>query len=86
MTTPMTSDETGRETKLVPLRLKILVDGTKCDAHGICALRLPERISLDQWGYALVSDQKIVRRVTLRRARRAVAACPNGALELVETL
>lgn len=86
MTTPITSDGTEGETELLPLRLKILVDGTKCDAHGICALRLPERISLDQWGYALVSDEKIVRRVTLRRARRAVVACPNGALELVEIL
>lgn len=64
----------------VPLRL--VLDGTKCDGHGICTLRCPERISIDEWGYADVSSELIIRRGSRSRARRAVRACPEGALTL----
>ena len=56
--------------------VRVLVDGAKCDGHGICALILPERISLDAWGYASVESDPINSRRTLARAKRAVAACP----------
>ncbi|NNN09057.1 MAG: ferredoxin [Acidimicrobiaceae bacterium] len=82
----MSSEQSPDTTELDPLGYLIVVDGTRCDGHGICVLRLPERISLDQWGYASLDVEPIVRRSTLRRALRAVLACPNGALELVETL
>lgn len=62
---------------------RLALDGTRCDGHGICALRCPERIALDQWGYAVVADDPIVEPRTLARARRAAAACPAGALALV---
>lgn len=86
MSAPMDSDRSRKAVELDPLGYLIVIDGTKCDSHGICVLRLPERISLDQWGYASLSVEPIARRSTLRRAQRAVLACPNGALELVETL
>lgn len=63
--------------------IRIVVDGPKCDGHGICALVLPERISLDAWGYAAIDDEPIEDARTLARAKRAVCACPVGALALV---
>ena len=63
--------------------VRVVVDGSKCDGHGICALVLPERISLDAWGYACVEDDPIEDTRTLARAKRAVNACPVQALALV---
>ena len=62
--------------------LQLALDGTKCDGHGMCTMRCPELISLDDWGYAVISDKVIDERVTIARARRAVRSCPEGALEL----
>ncbi len=66
-------------------RLALQLDATRCDGHGICALRCPELVSLDQWGYAAVPDGAIATPRTLRRARRAAAACPAGALRVAPT-
>jgi ferredoxin len=63
---------------------RLELDGARCDGHGICSLVCPERIQLDQWGYAQVDSTPIDRPVQLRRARRAVSACPAAALHLVE--
>ena len=63
--------------------IRIVVDGSRCDGHGICALVLPERISLDRWGYASLDSEPIADPKTLARARRAVHACPALALALV---
>ncbi|HVA52183.1 MAG TPA: ferredoxin [Acidimicrobiales bacterium] len=61
----------------------IVVDGSRCDGHGICALVMPERISLDAWGYASVDGNPIEDTRTLNRAKRAISACPVRALALV---
>ena len=66
-----------------PDAVRIVVDGSKCDGHGICALVLPERISLDAWGYASIENDAIEDARTLARAKRAVIACPVQALALV---
>lgn len=58
------------------------LDGARCDGHGICVLRFPQRISLDEWGYAVIDARRINSSVDLARARRAVRACPANALEL----
>jgi len=65
------------------IAVRVVIDGTRCDGHGICLLRLPERISLDEWGYAVVDDTPLAGRRSLARARRAVRACPAHALDLV---
>jgi ferredoxin len=62
---------------------QLVIDGARCDGHGICALRCPERITLDEWGYATLDPEPIVQPRVVRRARRAVRACPADALELV---
>lgn len=63
--------------------VRLVVDGAKCDGHGICALVLPERISLDAWGYASVESAPIDGKRILARAKRAVTACPVQALSLI---
>lgn len=61
---------------------RLEVDGARCDRHGICATCCPERIELDEWGFAVISKEQISDASTLRRAGRAVIACPARALEL----
>jgi ferredoxin len=61
---------------------RIEVDGTACDGHGICMLCCPSRIGLDEWGYAIVSDEPITNDHILAQARRAVRACPANALRV----
>jgi len=63
--------------------VRLVLDAARCDGHGICALRCPELVSLDEWGYAAIGDGTVADTSTLRRARRAMAACPERALTLV---
>lgn len=60
---------------------RLRVNPITCDGHGLCAELLPERISLDDWGYPIVEAGPIPRKLE-RHARRAVAACPTLALLL----
>jgi ferredoxin len=62
---------------------RIKVNPIACDAHGMCAELLPERIELDDWGYPIV-DSAPLEPALLEMARRAVQACPTLAL-LVES-
>jgi len=63
--------------------IRLVVDGAKCDGHGICALVMPERLSLDTWGYATVDPEPLSNPRLIARARRVVRACPAKALTLV---
>jgi ferredoxin len=64
--------------------MRIEVDPIKCEAHGLCAELLPERITLDEWGYPLIDDTPIPRSLQ-DLARRAAGACPTLALRLRAT-
>ncbi|HVC70010.1 MAG TPA: ferredoxin [Acidimicrobiales bacterium] len=64
---------------------RLVIDAARCDGHGICALRCPELVTLDEWGYAAVDGGQVTSVPTWRRARRAVAACPERALNLEKT-
>ncbi|HEY2319463.1 MAG TPA: ferredoxin [Solirubrobacteraceae bacterium] len=57
------------------------VDPIRCEAHGLCAELLPERITLDEWGYPLVDPAPIPAPLE-GLARRTVSACPTLALRL----
>ena len=61
--------------------LVLRVNPILCDAHGLCAEILPERIELDEWGYPIVDSRPLPRSLE-PHARRAVAACPVLALRL----
>jgi ferredoxin len=68
---------------MVRRRLRIVVDPTVCDAHGICAELFPERVRLDRWGYPVIDSSDIP--LDLREhAQRAVDSCPRLALHLIE--
>jgi ferredoxin len=59
----------------------VRVNPITCEAHGLCAELLPERITLDEWGYPIV-DGRPVHGEELEHARRAARACPTLALIL----
>jgi ferredoxin len=54
-----------------------------CDGHGLCAELLPERITLDDWGFPIVDDRPLPPKLH-SHARRAVSVCPALALALVD--
>ncbi|TDU06380.1 ferredoxin [Streptomyces sp. 846.5] len=62
--------------------LHLAVDWTACTAHGLCAELLPERVTLDEWGYPLVEGAPVPDEA-VRRARKAAADCPVLALKLL---
>jgi ferredoxin len=67
----------------VKRHLRLVVDGTACDGHGVCAELFPEHVTLDRWGYPLLEGAEIPPRLQ-EHADRAVASCPRLALHLVE--
>jgi ferredoxin len=60
---------------------RVRVNPIACEAHGMCAELLPERISLDEWGYPIVDDRPLPPAL-IAHARRAAQACPTFALLL----
>lgn len=63
------------------VRLSVRVDPVACDAYGYCAELLPERVTLDEWGYPVV-DGRPLGRDLVDLAARAAAACPRRAFHL----
>ena len=61
---------------------RVRVNPIACEAHGMCAELLPERITLDEWGYPIL-DECPLSGDLVSHAQRAAQACPTFAL-LVE--
>jgi ferredoxin len=61
---------------------RLRVNPIACEAHGMCAELLPERITLDEWGYPIL-DERPLDPELVAHAKRAALACPTFAL-LVE--
>lgn len=64
---------------------RLRVDIIRCDGHGYCAEILPERITLDDWGYPIL-DPAPIEPSLLPLARRAANACPLLALRVEESV
>ena len=64
--------------------MKLAVDWTRCDGHGLCRALLPARVELDEWGFPVVHDTT-VHPADEPEVRRAVAACPALALHLTRS-
>jgi ferredoxin len=62
--------------------VRLAVDPVRCDGRGLCAEVLPELISLDDWGFPIVSKEPLERELE-REAGEAVRLCPRLALRLV---
>jgi ferredoxin len=60
---------------------RLRVNWIACEAHGMCAELLPERITLDDWGYPIIDGRPIPPELE-GHARRAVDVCPTLALTL----
>jgi len=60
---------------------RLKVDPIACDGRGLCAELLPGLITLDDWGFPLISSQDVP--AALRgEASAAVQLCPRLALRL----
>jgi ferredoxin len=57
------------------------IDWTRCDGHGLCAALLPDRISLDEWGFPVIAPGQSPE----RELRRIAAVCPALALRVNPT-
>jgi ferredoxin len=57
------------------------VDWTRCDGHGLCSRLLPEKISLDEWGFPVIDGRRLDPEL-VTAARRAALACPALALRV----
>ena len=62
---------------------RLRVNPILCSGHGLCAELLPEQITLDEWGYPVLSEEPVPRGLR-KLARRAVTDCPALALILVQ--
>jgi ferredoxin len=60
---------------------RLRVDPIACDARGLCAEILPELISLDDWGFPVISDRDVPPGLQ-HEAEEAVRLCPRLALRL----
>ncbi len=60
---------------------RLRVNAIACEAHGMCAELLPERITLDEWGYPILDEGPLPPEL-VDHARRAAQACPTFALLL----
>jgi ferredoxin len=58
---------------------RVRVNPITCEAHGMCAELLPERIALDEWGYPIVNERPLSPDL-VSNAQRAARACPTFAL------
>lgn len=59
----------------------VRVNPIACDGSGLCAELLPERVTLDDWGYPIVDPSPLTPALE-KHAERAVAACPTLAFLL----
>ena len=65
------------------MKRRLAVNPITCVGHGLCAELLPERITLDDWGYPIIDRTPIPPHLDAH-VRRAIAACPTLALLLDE--
>ena len=67
----------------VSVRVRLRVDPVACDAFGFCAELLPERVTLDDWGYPIV-DGKPISPELRTLAKRLVHKPAAGGVHAIE--
>ena len=65
------------------MSIRLRVNPIACTGHGICAELLPEMITMDQWGYPILTGEPVPRPLA-PHARRAAELCPTLALLIEE--
>ena len=64
-----------------PGQLRVSVDWTRCEGHGLCAHLVPEMVHLDRHGYPVFLDGPVPPWLQ-KEAQQAVEMCPALALKL----
>jgi ferredoxin len=74
-------DLMGNANAARPTSMRLVVDWTRCDGHGLCHTLVPEVVDLDEWGFPIMRDVPLGSDL-MPHARRATNACPALALRL----
>jgi ferredoxin len=64
--------------------VKLRIDSERCQGHGRCYDLVPELFGEDDEGYGTVLGTGVVPPDKVQEARRAVANCPEHAIDLLE--
>jgi ferredoxin len=79
----MTRHATVREARPARSATPMLrIDPGVCDGVGICAHLAPDLITVDSWGYPILSIEPLSTGSARRQAGAAVSACPRRALHI----
>ena len=62
--------------------MKVSVDPSRCEAHGMCEATVPEFFTVDDEGYSSIGLGKPVPRGQEDRIRAGVESCPVSALSI----
>jgi ferredoxin len=65
--------------------VKLRIDSERCQGHGRCYDLVPELFGEDDEGYGTVLGTGVVPPDKAQEARKAVANCPERAINLEET-
>ena len=63
------------------MTVRLVLDPIACTGHGVCAEVFPEGITLDDWGYPMITAGPVPAEFEAH-ARRAATACPALALRI----
>jgi len=62
--------------------VKVSVDPSRCEAHGMCEATASEFFTLDDEGYSSIGKDKLVPAGHEDRVRMGVESCPVAALSI----
>ena len=62
--------------------MKVSVDSSRCEAHGMCEATVPEFFTLDDEGYSSIGKDRPVPPGQEDRVRMGVESCPVAALSI----
>jgi ferredoxin len=64
--------------------MKVSVDSSRCEAHGMCEATTPEFFTVDDDGYSSIGTDKAVPAGQENRVRMGAESCPVAALSISE--
>ncbi len=64
--------------------MRVVVDAAACTGHGRCYVLVPELFEDDEWGHSSARGDGEITDAQRAQAERAIAACPERAISLVE--
>ncbi len=64
--------------------MRVVVDSGVCTGHGRCYALVPELFEDDEWGHSSVRGDGEITEAQRPQAGRAVAACPERAITILD--